>query len=167
MGTNMGEQNSQYGEGYNMGGNIYNTNDHQRMIGYNGGYQMGYQRRRPEIPPLGTGSQYGTVQGGYQGHPLRPLGMDGISSHPMKFKKGHKATHGEMPQRQGQGERGRARTRGGPSRKRRHRKRWLKGQRVARSLGAREQARVHRSRQRDPEGVTPKRHKGSRQGGLW
>ena len=57
-----------------MGGNVYNTNDYQRMNGFNGGYQMGYQRRGLEFPPLGTGSQYGTVQGGYQGRPPTAAG---------------------------------------------------------------------------------------------
>ena len=97
-----------------MGGNVYNTNDNQRMTGYNGGYQTGYQRRRHELPPLGTGSQYGTVQGGISDIPPSPLGMDGFR-HPM-IKKGYKAMYGEMPQRQGQGERGRARLRREPRR---------------------------------------------------
>ena len=47
-----------------MGRNMYNNNDNQSMNGFNGGYQMGYQRRGIEFPPLGPGSQYGTVQGG-------------------------------------------------------------------------------------------------------
>ena len=82
-----------------MGRKVYNNTDHQRMNGFNGGYQTGYQRRRPKLPPLGTGSHYGTVQEGYQGHPLRPLGTDRIFSHPMMTKKRHRVTHGEMPQR--------------------------------------------------------------------
>ena len=65
----------------------------------------------------------GQYKGGIRDTPLRPLGMDRISSHPMMSKKGHKATHGEMTQRQGQGERGRARLCGEPRRKWRHRTR--------------------------------------------
>ena len=57
-----------------MGWNTYSNSDYQRANGYNGRYQMGYQRIRRGYPLLRMGGQYGIVQDGNQEWPLVAAG---------------------------------------------------------------------------------------------
>ena len=52
------------------GGAEYSNSNYQRVNGYNGKYQMGYQRMGQEYPSLRPGVQYGTFQDGNQGGPI-------------------------------------------------------------------------------------------------
>ena len=69
----------------------------------------------PNSPHMRQAASTGQYKGGTRGTHLPPLGMGGIEQ-PMT-KKGDKATHGDRPQKQGQGGRGRAGLRGEPRRK--------------------------------------------------
>ena len=99
----------------------------------------------PNSPHMRQAASTGQYKGGTRGIHLPPLGMGGIEQ-PMT-KKGGKAMHGDRPQKQHQGGRGRGGHREEPRRK-----------------GGLWEVRGHRSHQRDQQGVQIGQHRGSRQG---
>ena len=145
-----------------MGGNTYSNNDYQRMNRFNGGCQIGYQRRGHECPLLGPGGQYGIVQDGNQGWPPMAAGNGrDIPSpnyvHAWTQDNAWENTKKAAPVGARNGKTWRGAKKEATNQYMRH----STGTREAERQENTKEARGHRSHLRDLEGVAPRWYRGS------